>query len=309
MPTVSVVIPTHNRSNYLKRAIDSVLGQSFQDFELIIVDDNSDDDTEDVVHSYSDKRIKYLKNTKNLKATKSRNIGICNAKGKYIALLDDDDYWYPHKLEKQIDKIFQSNKNLGFVYSGFSIVLQKNNTIFMNIYPQKKGKVFKDIINFNILGSPTPLIRKDLLLRAGLFDNSFKSAQDWDLWIRLSMLTEFDYVDEILACYVIHENQISTGLLNKIESISMIINKYKYYYEKDPYALASQYKKMAALYMVTNRVKDSQIYAYKAYVQSLFRYDTFAHLLFSLSPKFYKYYIKNKLCTYYNDSTQAMILY
>ena len=102
MKLVSVIIPTFNRQKYLKNAINSVLNQTYENIELIIIDDNSSDNTQSYVEDINDNRLIYIKNSKNLKAPKSRNIGIEKSRGDYIAFLDDDDTWYKTKLEKQI---------------------------------------------------------------------------------------------------------------------------------------------------------------------------------------------------------------
>lgn len=100
---ISVVVPTYNRSELIKRTIDSVLAQTYTNFELIIVDDASTDNTEDIVNEYHDDRIKFIKLNENSKGTKPRNMGIKESKGDYIALLDSDDEWLPNKLESQLN--------------------------------------------------------------------------------------------------------------------------------------------------------------------------------------------------------------
>ena len=115
-PFVSIIIPTFNRSKYLKRAISSALNQTYEKIEIIIIDDNSDDETDSVVRDFKDERIKYYKNNKNKGPTFSRNKGIRLSKGEYITFLDDDDELLPRKIELQINKFKESEiKNLGVV--------------------------------------------------------------------------------------------------------------------------------------------------------------------------------------------------
>ena len=102
MMLVSIIIPTHNRKEFLIKALDSVLNQTYRNIEVIIIDDASTDGTGDLILSYNDERIKYFKNSSNLYAAESRNIGIQNSNGNFIAFLDDDDIWLPEKLEQQI---------------------------------------------------------------------------------------------------------------------------------------------------------------------------------------------------------------
>ncbi len=112
-PTVSVIIPTYNRANLVSRAIKSVLNQTYQDFEIIVVDDCSEDNTEEIVKSFNDSRIRYIKHKKNKGGSAARNTGIKRARGKYIAFLDDDDEWLPSKLEKQIMLFEKLSKHYG----------------------------------------------------------------------------------------------------------------------------------------------------------------------------------------------------
>lgn len=115
MPKVSVVIPTHNRSSLLRRAIQSVLDQTYQDFEIIVVDDASTDDTEAVVKGFADERIRYVRHSENRGEAASRNTGIRLAKGEYIAGHDDDDVWLPPKLEKQVKAFEKASPKVGVV--------------------------------------------------------------------------------------------------------------------------------------------------------------------------------------------------
>ncbi|GAH83893.1 unnamed protein product, partial [marine sediment metagenome] len=118
--TVSVIIPTYNRADMVGRAIQSVINQTYQDFEIIIIDDASTDNTREVAREFQEreKRIKYFKHEINKGGGAARNTGIKNSKGEYIAFLDSDDEWYPEKLEKQIEIFNKNDENLGVVYSG-----------------------------------------------------------------------------------------------------------------------------------------------------------------------------------------------
>ena len=133
-PTVSIILPTYNRAHTLRKAVDSILNQTYKDFELIVVDDGSTDDTYNLIKSINDYRIVYVKHEKNKGAAAARNTGIKLAKGKYIAFQDSDDEWYSHKLEKQME-IIENNKLIDIVYSSFFLI--KNGQKYL--YPQKKN--------------------------------------------------------------------------------------------------------------------------------------------------------------------------
>jgi glycosyltransferase involved in cell wall biosynthesis len=119
MPAVSVIIPTYNRAEFLRLAITSVLNQTFQDFEIIVVDDASEDHTHEVVHNFRDKRIKYIHHEVNKRVAAARNTGVLNSSGAYIAFVDDDDEWLPKKLQMQVALLENSPSIVGGVYTGF----------------------------------------------------------------------------------------------------------------------------------------------------------------------------------------------
>lgn len=122
--TVSVIIPTYNRAHLLGRAIQSVLAQTYEDFEIIVVDDASTDVTEQVVKSFADDRINYIRHQKNKGGSSARNTGIKAAKGEFIAFLDSDDEWVPKKLEKEINRLQTLSNEVGVFYGGFCCVRQ-----------------------------------------------------------------------------------------------------------------------------------------------------------------------------------------
>src|SRR2546429_9117536 len=122
MPKVSVIIPTYNRAEFLCSAITSVLNQTFHNFEIIVVDDASQDHTREVMNSLGDKRIRYIRHEKNKGVAATRNTGLVNAKGTYIAFLDDDDEWLPEKLQKQFNLLESCQNIVGVVYTGAFVV-------------------------------------------------------------------------------------------------------------------------------------------------------------------------------------------
>ncbi len=225
-PEVSVIIPTYNRAHLLKRAIESVLRQSFDDFELIVVDDASPDNTPEVVESIDDGRIRYVRLKKNSGGPVARNTGIKKARGRFIALLDDDDEWLPHRLEVQIKKFEELGREFGVVYGGFYYISQQDGRILGKRLPQFRGDVYKQFLKENFVGSPTLLIRRECFKRAGLFDPKLTSSQDWDMWLRIAKHYKFDYVDEIVAKYYVHGRQISFNMKKYIPGRERFIHKH-----------------------------------------------------------------------------------
>jgi len=208
---VSVIVPTYNRANLIGEAIDSVLSQTFGDFELIVVDNYSTDNTESVVKSYLDKRIRYYKNHNHGLVSVSRNFGIEKSGGEYIAFLDDDDLWLPQKLEKQL-LLMDSHRELGLVYSDRHSIDSNGNlvgeTCFRSVKPFR-GHVFNELIVVNFIPQLTVLVRRQVLDMVGAFNLKYKIAQDYDLWLRIAVRYPIDFTEEPLAEYRIHGGSIS----------------------------------------------------------------------------------------------------
>ncbi len=227
LSTVSVIIPSYNRAHVLPRAVKSVLAQTFQDFEIIIVDDCSKDNTLEVVRSFNDSRIRYIRHETNKGGNAARNSGIAAAKGEFIAFLDSDDQWMSTKLEKQIPLF--NNPKVGLVYCGFIFFEEgtgegpKRLTVC--------GADFKqDILVVNFVGTTSvAVVRKRLLEQINGFDVALRSCQDWDLYIRLSEICGFACVEEYLALYHIDrrvKNQISTNPVSTVSGHLMILEKH-----------------------------------------------------------------------------------
>jgi len=224
-PIVSVIIPTHNRAGMLKRAIDSVLSQTYKDFELIIVDDGSKDNTRQVAESYKDKRIRFFQHKTTKGASAARNTGIKKVRGKYLAFLDDDDEWIPKKLEKQMPIIINSSKKVGLVY-GWMEYFQDGKSI--KVYnPKLKGNVFKSMLSTQAIGGcPTLVIKKEVIQKVGLFDENLPRGNDGDFIRRISKYYLVDFIPEIVAnVYVGHKDRIS---VNTKKSINNVIHALKY---------------------------------------------------------------------------------
>lgn len=171
---VSVIIPTYNRADIIKASIDSVLAQTYDNFELIVVDDASTDGTEETVRSIGDDRIKFIKHNRNRGASAARNTGIKNARGQYIAFLDSDDLWLAEKLEMQTHTFKEASPETGIVYC--NVLTVKRNKM--------NGNIFDKILVHNFVGTASVVVvKKTCLEKAGLFDEDLPSCNDWDMWI------------------------------------------------------------------------------------------------------------------------------
>ncbi len=253
-PKVSIIIPTYNRATLLKRAVSSVLQQTFTDYELIVVDDCSDDDTEHLISIINDHRIIYLKLKSRVGAAAARNIGIKSARGQYIAFLDSDDEYLHNKLELQIYKFQEVPGNVGIIYCGYYIVYESDHYHEV-VTPEYKGNLFDILLKHNRIGSPTPLVRKECFDSCGLFDESLPSCQDWDMWLRISTKYDFDFANEPLAKAHNHGNQISTNIDSKILSREKLLEKYKPYIIKEPKTVSYLYQRLGFLHLLKNNSK------------------------------------------------------
>ncbi len=228
-PEVSVIIPTYNRGNLIARAIQSVLKQTHQNFEIIVIDDASADNTKEVIQSFNDSRIKYIKHQVNKGGSAARNTGIKIAQGKYIAFLDSDDEWLPEKLEKQVKKIKESNEKVGVIYTRYWIL--QNNKKFLSKEPQKRGDIFEDEL-FEDWITPTScvLVKKECFERVGGFDENLPVRQDYDMWLRISKYFYFDFIKEpLVKIYLDRDtNRItSTDFKKQISAENQILEKIK----------------------------------------------------------------------------------
>jgi glycosyltransferase involved in cell wall biosynthesis len=227
MAQISVVIPTFNRSELLTGAIRSVLNQTFQDFEVLIVDDGSSDTTPDVVNSFDDNRIHYVRHTAPRGGAAARNTGIARAGGEYVAFLDDDDEWFPHKLASQMAVMRRSEPEVAAIYSGYFIVERATGRMCGRMTPKAKGDLSAELLANNPIGGTScMLVKKDCLEKVGCFDESLPSFQDRDLWIRLSREFRFDYVEEPLLNYYIHPKKVWTNLDALLQGLEIMLAKY-----------------------------------------------------------------------------------
>ena len=268
-PTVSVIIPTYNRAGVVGRAIQSVLHQTFQDFELIVVDDGSLDNTREIVREFQkqDRRITYIGHNKNKGGATARNTGIRASRGKYIAFLDSDDEWLAKKLEKQLTFFEQGEcPELGVVYTGVRYKSDRKGTALADTMPRLRGWVYSNLLWQNRVGTTsTPLIKKSCFNHVGLFDEQLPSKQDRDMWIRIARKYTFDFVDEQLVVCYLTRKRISTNLEHQIRGYRLWLKKYAPEMSQDRTLLSCHYYKLATFYFL----KKDLVTAIWLFLQSL----------------------------------------
>ena len=228
MPQISVVIPVYNGEKTIEESIASVLAQTFTDFELIIINDGSQDHTPNIVQQIiqqtDDFRLKlYSYPNKGLAA--SRNRGITKAQGKYISFLDADDLWTKDKLASQYDAL-QTHPQAAVAYSGTNWINEAGNIIKHASPPSTSGNVYSILLLFNLVGSGSNvLIKREALLRVGDFDESLNASEDWDLLIRLAAKYEFVSIDLPQVLYRQSPNSMSSKLSYQEQETIKVIKK------------------------------------------------------------------------------------
>ncbi len=233
MPKVSVIIPTYNRGDFLKSSVNSVLKQTYEDYELIISDDASTDHTRKYVESISDSRVVYICNKTNRGVAATRNSALKISRGDYIAFLDDDDEWLPEKLSLQVEKIEKSSPDVGGVYTGVSYLDIELGEITSVSNPHIRGNILNDILPENFLVTSSLLLRKSCFEKAGLFDERFQFGEDFDMWIRIANYYNFDFIKEPLVKYAIHESKITLNYQKVISGLELLLSKHKDLYSQN----------------------------------------------------------------------------
>ncbi|MFP4634096.1 MAG: glycosyltransferase family 2 protein [Candidatus Aenigmatarchaeota archaeon] len=240
-PLVSVVIPTYKRHNKLNRAIGSILNQSFNGFEIIIVNDFPEESIENHI-KYNSSKIRTINHEVNKGAPGARNSGIKSSRGKYIALLDDDDAWKPDKLEIQVRKFEKLDEKYGMVYTGREVI--KGSEVVKRYIPKKSGWIYEKLLTGNFIPSETPLIEKKCFERVGMFDTKLQGCQDWDMWLRISKKYKIAKVSKILAeCYKGHNDRIEENHAGMFKGRKRVFEKNKDDFEKNKDALSNYYMK------------------------------------------------------------------
>ncbi|MGB0383494.1 MAG: glycosyltransferase [Ardenticatenaceae bacterium] len=200
MPKISVIIPVYNGEQTIQETIDSVLAQTFSDFELIVINDGSTDATLEIVTSIQDPRVK-LFSYPNRGLSHSRNRGLTHARSDLVAFLDADDLWTADKLEAQRNAL-QANPQATVAYSWTDFIDEFGQSLGQGIHVTKNGHVLADLLENNfIVNGSNVLIHQDALISVGGFDESFVSAEDWDLWLRLAASYQFVCVPAAQVLY------------------------------------------------------------------------------------------------------------
>jgi glycosyltransferase involved in cell wall biosynthesis len=267
-PLVSVIIPAYNAEAFISKTIDSVVHQTYQNLEIIVVDDGSSDRTAELVldKAQKDQRIRLLQQN-NAGVAAARNSGIKTSQGQFIAPLDADDIWLPTHLEKQVDCFLQSSPSVGLVYSwSFDIDEQDQPTGALHA-SRIEGKVYPTLLCHNFLShASSALIRRDCLRRVGVYNCQFKDqnaqgCEDWDFYLRIADQYEFRVVPEFLVGYRKLDRSMSRNLAAMARSQALMLQAVQ---QKHPEIPGSFYRLSASSFHIYLARQAQQQYNYQS---------------------------------------------
>lgn len=231
-PAVSVVIPTHQRAGAIRASVQSVLRQTFEDFELIVVDDGSSDGTEAALAAIPDPRLKTLRHERNRGANAARNTGLAAAAAPLVAYQDSDDEWLPDKLARQLARLEAAPAETVAVYCGLALAEPDpaDGRMRLDYLPRADGRAVEGdlteaLLVGNIVSTQTLLARRSALRQAGGFDEALPALQDWDMALRLARRGPFAFVDEPLAIQRLSPNSLTRAKGKRLEAYARVLEK------------------------------------------------------------------------------------
>ena len=224
MPKVSVVIPAYNAMKYLPATVESVLQQTFTDFEVLIINDGSSDNILEWTTQITDPRVRVI-SQENKGLSGARNTGINNSSGEYIAFIDADDLWLPSKLEKQV-KSLDNNPQAGLVYTWTAWTDETGKPTGVIVASDIEGYVWEQmVVNDKISNGSSAMVRRICFDKVGLFDTELTSSEDRDMWIRLAAHYHFAVVKEPLTLYRRHSQSMSKNRPKMLKNIRRVFEK------------------------------------------------------------------------------------
>ena len=205
IPVVSVIVPVYNTESFIAEAIESILNQTYSDFELIIIDDYSTDSTREIINKYTDPRINFVSKSTHTGLVSSLNLGIALSKGEFIARMDGDDVSCLTRFEKQVN-FLKANPNIALCGTWFQLL----STQEIIKYPLEPENIKIALLDYCPFGHPTVMFRRDFITVNNIrYNEEYKSAEDYELWTRIVAIGKSVNIPEPLLSYRLHENQIT----------------------------------------------------------------------------------------------------
>lgn len=255
MPKVSVIMPTYNRAGAVGEAIQSVLNQTVDDFELLVVDDASTDGTGDAVSRIGDRRVRYLRQATNGGDAAARNAGLDRSSGKYVAFLDDDDCWVPETLSWQLQEFERGGSRIGLVYGGrLTFFAHTGRSTVLRL----TGDVASQVRSFQITTS-TVMVSREALDAAGPFDETMPCSSDYDMWVRIWRAGfEFRAIDRPLVRYAVHGRSLSDNLRKVAIGEEMMLEKNASFFDEDRATSSRNYRNVGILRLFVGDVQEAR---------------------------------------------------
>ncbi|MFW5704359.1 MAG: glycosyltransferase family 2 protein [Nanoarchaeota archaeon] len=233
-PLVSVIMPNYNNEKYLPEAIESILNQTYKNFEFIIIDDCSRDSSWEIIQSYAkkDRRIRAFRNDRNLKIVKTRNKGfkLMSKESKYVAIFDSDDISMPERLDVEVS-FLEENSDFGLVGANTLIINEKSKIVSKRYYENNFRKLMKNILFKSPVAQPVCMIRRDVLDKVGFYstDGKFDRSRDFDLWVRIAQVSKVKNLNKFLLKYRVTNTQgKKTHLKETIKSTLQVQKKWAF---------------------------------------------------------------------------------
>jgi glycosyltransferase involved in cell wall biosynthesis len=224
MPLISVIIPVYNGEQTIRETIESVLEQTFSDFELLVIDDGSHDSTLEIISHIKDPRLKVF-SYPNAGLAVSRNRGIAHASGEYISFIDADDLWTSDKLESQFRRL-QENPEAALAYSWTDFIDESSQFVRTGSHLTTNGDAYANLLLINFLeNGSNPLIRREALNQVGGFDESLTASEDWDLWLRLAAHYNFITISYPQILYRISANSMTANVAKQERQTLIVIEQ------------------------------------------------------------------------------------
>jgi glycosyltransferase involved in cell wall biosynthesis len=287
---VSIVIPTYRRAHLIGRAVQSVLAQSFEDWELFVVNDGPEDGTKDVVNSFHDSRIRYLQHPSNLGGSAARNTGVRSANGSYVAFLDSDDEWLSAKLEKQIAVVSAVDGTVPTVSCGCTLIGDDGNRA--ELVPSYSALNHEQVLRLEslfVMTSSSLVCNRDALLEIGGFDETLPAFQDCELCVRLSKLSPLLCVQESLV--IIHNtssiDRIGSDVNRIVAGIDLCLKKHSEIISRDRMALANWLTYAGDRCFQGRQFEKGRAYYLLVWKQGHLGLNRIAHSLLSFWPRLY----------------------
>jgi len=226
-PKVSIIIPTHNHAHFLSECLASVKSQTYKDYEVIVVNNGSTDNTEEIVRKLAWDQLRYKYQNDTGSVAGPRNTGISLAKGKYVAFLDSDDLWYEKKIEKVMN-IFEKKSEIDIISHDLYMTKKGKIKLVIKSGPLSRN-MFKSLLIKNCVSGSAAVVRKETLIEAGGFDESkeFIHAEDSEIWLRIAYLGKnFYFINEVLGEYRAHETNLSNDFVSVLNNEKNVIKKH-----------------------------------------------------------------------------------